>query len=148
MPGKRKPDTFKSLLKRIASFLAKDSRPAGDAKKMWDVLSALRGPDIMDHWYDPDAIGGDPIKAATTGVIRNALGLPSQIPMQGYGPRTFYTMSNNPDSAALANQRADFARRKSYAHFLDHAHSAFKALGLKWHTENKPKPTKAKRRKK
>lgn len=78
---------------------------------LWDILTALRGPDDGDN----------NVKAATTGVIRHAV--------CGY------------DCPGMVNRDSKYEKhvRESLPdnHFTRHAVGAFRALGLKWHEVNK-----------
>ena len=103
-------------LKRIVDFL---NTKTPDAKKLWWVLTALRGPDsynVIEY------------KGATTAVIRHACGL-----RQGVGNGA----TVNPDSVFSARLRTDPPGALSY-HFVEHARFAFEELGLEWDTFNEP----------
>lgn len=99
--------------------------PKDEAEQLWDVLTALRGPDNED---------GD-VKLATTEVIRwHFLGkAPDMTSFSG----SFIA----PDSIGSMHMRVYLEANKWYAtpsngHFLGHAMRAFKALGLKWDEVN------------
>jgi hypothetical protein len=90
--------------------------------KLWDILTALRGPDCMKDNHR--------IKLATTSVIRSAaLGKDSSM--------REYADFSQLDTAANAEFRLMEAHliEDSY-HFFNHARRAFIALGLKWEKPN------------
>lgn len=83
-----------------------------EGEQLWDVLTALRGPDVQN----------EEVKRATTGVIRYFL-LGASVP----GCTT-----SNPDAPELAAVR----RKLVDSHFTGHARKAFRVLGLKWRSCN------------
>jgi hypothetical protein len=121
--------SFKAELQRIVEFL---NVPDVESKQLWDVLSALRGPDsvsevalfgpTVDHYRmnQEDAVA----KEATTEVIRHTIGLSGD----GLG------ILISPDQAG-----AEVVREKiPNGHFKLHALLAFKTLGLDWDKVNQP----------
>lgn len=102
------PET-KARLKDLVDFLNTFS---DESKKLWWVLTALRGPD-NDNEYQ---------KNATTGVIRHAAGLRGGV---GNGATT------NPDSHDALVHRTNSFSPNDY-HFKLHAKKAFETLGLDW----------------
>jgi hypothetical protein len=120
---KKKP-TFKDAQNYLRAFF-RDARNS-EVRLLWDVLSALRGPD-----YE-----GSEDKDATTVVIREAF----------LGPKTkVFPADFAVDSAERAERRKDMVAgdvplpeiSESY-HFYTHARNAFDALGLKWDEVNPP----------
>jgi hypothetical protein len=113
---KIKAERLEELRKLLAPMLD-DSH-----KKVWDILSALRGPD--DEERRPKDT-----KAATTGIIRYMVFRDDA----SFGVITFR------DCAAYAAIRRRLPR--AHDHFSNHARHAFEVLGLKWRSVNKlPKP--------
>jgi len=93
---------------------------------LFDVLSALRGPDSDNN----------DVKKAATGLIRGKA-----------FPRVLSKSDDNDlglvvtheDNEDLVNVRRDLENnREESRHFLNHAHLAFKHLGLSWYTVNIP----------
>lgn len=107
-----------------------------ERKFLWDVVTALRGPDLGTH----------AAKNATTGVIR----------WHVLGPNAGRLMSDDrfvdddeagvqhekygclygPDSAAHLEVRRSLISQIDMHHFRQHARGAFEALGLKWDAVN------------
>lgn len=107
----RKPEVeaWRAELKRIVRFLNKGD---GGSRRLWDVLSALRGPDLEDS---------EEIKNCTTAVIRAAIGMKGEPILPAH---------IEADCAPLAERRIQLPL--GGYHFKCHAERAFKALGLKW----------------
>jgi hypothetical protein len=114
-----RPKTAKGMLKQISRFLTPVYKNEGivsreERVKLWNVLSALRGPDYGDS---------QKTKAATTAVIRHhAL---------GDSAVEDFALSRS-DTLSSVNLR----RKMSGLHFTEHAVDAFLALGLNWHELN------------
>jgi hypothetical protein len=108
------------LIFAAGSNSAYDEQAAKTARQLWDVLSALRGPDTEN---------GN-AKCATTIVIRAAC-----------FPKTFLKneicipalMDNDDPSSPHVREYLD-----DTAHFTRHARKAFDVLGLSWATSNTP----------
>ena len=114
-------DKVRKALDAIDEILSgKDSFAA---TYMWDVLSALRGPDVDDQG----------LKDATTSVIRAAAFPKTSILSTMHGGRVGASMA--PDTDAKANLRAGLATTQ-INHFMFHANVAFSVLGLKWKEKN------------
>jgi hypothetical protein len=98
------------------------------AKSLWDILTALRGPDNSDQTFST--------KVATTCVIRSK-SLPKTFNSHSTITKNSFisaiAISNN-DSPRSLKSRSEFMY--PYGHFLSHAKNAFKALGLKWDEVN------------
>ena len=111
-------------LERTVHFL--NTATDTQSRKLWAVLTALRGPDSDDN-YD---------KHATTAVIRHAIGLQQRVA----------GAIVNADSAENAQTRTDrfpimvdhwgHVALKSWSHFSFHAKHAFDVLGLAWDKDN------------
>jgi hypothetical protein len=104
-------EAWRAELARIVRFLNKGNE---GSKKLWFVLTALRGPDVLGLWREKDA---------TTSVIRYASGI--------------YEHTNLP--ASVHRDGADGAAIREamkHGHFRRHAESAFIALGLMWDERN------------
>jgi hypothetical protein len=115
----------RTLLRQIVKFLNTDK--TGDAGKLWHVLTALRGPDDENK----------ELKAATTAVIRHALGLKGTVTVfNGIqdGSDSTYTFILNRDSKKHVALRGV---EMHGSHFKHHANYAFEALGLDWWKLNK-----------
>lgn len=110
----------RDVLAEIDNLLHKDN---DDSRALWDILSALRG---------PDSLGDDDLKVSTTAIIRSAA-----------LPKTAKTAHSNclPISFGLGDSEefAGVRIRMSFSHFRHHAYSAFVGLGLDWHHVNSPK---------
>ena len=102
---------WRKMLEAIVTFVNVHDE---HSKNLWNVLSALRGP-------DEDNLGH--VKFDTTGVIRHTVGI---IP----GPTWMVAV---PDAQRYANAR----KTLEDSHFVIHARRAFIALGLKWDEVNK-----------
>ena len=94
---------------------------ARTARQLWDVLSALRGPDNENN----------EVKHATTAIIRAAC-----FPKTYSGgdiciPATMCHDSERDRDARTASNKIGY-------HFRRHAQTAFDALGLSWHEVNTP----------
>lgn len=114
-----------------------------NASLIWDILTALRGPDQRTFkaevrtqtWPYREAleVSQAEVKRATTNIIRGALGLDAR-----FGTATKPTE----DTQANAEVRKKLARIVAQAdgfHFFSHAKAAFVALGLKWDEPNGPR---------
>src|SRR5574341_1987477 len=114
----RIPHTAREMLAALRKFFSKhQSRSRFEQRRLWNVLTALRGPDIADD--------NENIKTATTAVIRHAaFGPDSRVRDFGYV---------NPDSPEQRDRRLNIPRD----HFWDHATLAFEALGFVWEAVNK-----------
>ena len=112
-----RPKTCRGMLNQISRFLRDDSQVLkGERKKLWEVLTALRGPDYGESYNT---------KRATTAVIRyHALGSSA---VRGFA-------QVRPDDEYSVRTRCEMKGR----HFIDHAILAFDALGLKWCEHNGP----------
>jgi len=107
-----KKPTFKDAQKYLRAFFKR----ANDYEKgsLWDVLSALRGPDDQNS----------EVKMATTAVIRQTF-LPQGLPDY---------LGQWDDAEGFPAHRTNMEQ----GHFRSHARDAFVALGLKWGKVNKP----------
>lgn len=85
---------------------------------LWNVLSALRGPDAEDNHE---------LKLATTGVIRYHF--------LGKTRGSMHGSTVLPDTEEAAKLRRQYTN--VWSHFISHAKDAFEALGLKWDEVNK-----------
>lgn len=99
--------------------------------RLWDILSALRGPDY-DFPAKPEGFPASQFnfaqdyKESTTAVIRHAA-LP-------YLASRAVNVMVHLDNRYLADWRAK--HRFDDIHFINHAERAFDALGLKWNSPN------------
>lgn len=95
-----------------------------DAKELWTVLSALRGPDIKQDYL---------MKHSTTSVIRAVAFPKASVEATDLGGPVYASMTNDSEEAALYRSGQEYG-----GHFMFHAMSAFSALGLKWGEVNPP----------
>jgi hypothetical protein len=106
------PQTMHEALFVIQKFFEDKNIDFYEKKKLWDVLTALRGPDD----------GNDYSKNATTGVVR----------YYALGP----ILNEDPIGAVVNKDRASFViDRSSFSgtsHFSDHIRKAFSVLELDW----------------
>ncbi len=112
--------TAKEFLGGFAAFMRDPEVAQREKVALWDVLTALRGPDYSGP---EDVHEAADLKTATTCVVRDALGLT---------PARFETgFSSHPDELLLASVRCVLNEKPS-SHFVAHARRAFDALGLAW----------------
>lgn len=122
-------DELKKVFSPLWEYL-EDGSPfeTKDANKysrnyVWDILSALRGPDSNDYI----------LKSATTCVIRSYAGVPER--------NSQAIVHVDTEDAAEVRRSVDAGTHKHYGsapshHFILHAKKAFEALGLKWNEVN------------
>lgn len=115
------PRDWKAELKRIVEFLNYNAGDDDDSDNLWNVLSALRGPDVDDHM--------EALKLSTTSVIRHAIGLATS---------RLVIESDAPHKLSVRLMLDEHSRANG--HFTWHAKQAFEALGLKWDENNGPEP--------
>lgn len=110
------PQTMQEMLALLRLFFR--TADGNHPQKLWDVLTALRGPDDNQNRME--------IKEATTAVIRRSVLRIDQdkvlAMVQG-------------DQLGNIPVRHDIP----YGHFKTHARNAFYALGLDWGANNSPK---------
>jgi hypothetical protein len=123
---KQESETFKTILPKIVKFL----NESPDGRKLWDVLTALRGPDHLDR---PDS---DQIKDSTTAVIRYAIGLNGSVGKDDSDQFSFTISTDSEKAAAFRRSANEKSTPLSSYHFFSHAHGAFDALGLNWESVN------------
>jgi hypothetical protein len=107
----------KEMLDTLRAFMEDDTVPASERKGVYDVLTALRGPD-NDDWD---------LKDQTTAVIRYAA-----LGRVALGDAGAIVHRDHP-TYALARQNFGALYEP---HFMGHAKLAFAALGLKWNDYN------------
>lgn len=131
--------TMNDMLAVVRQFYGDKGIDPAEKKKLWDVLSALRGPDEAEirgfYAYD--------VKEATTTVIRDAVlgGSTSEA-----GLAVWEYASIDRDFSGAKDRRTTIMPEyalppgvdKRPHHFLGHARNAFDALGLKWDEVNPP----------
>lgn len=105
-----RPRTLRQALDFIQEMLSDRSY----SLELWNVLTALRGPDSRNR----------KIKYATTALIRSAA-----FPKRPCEDLSVFGV----DSPALAERRREI---HDLNHFQEHAKDAFDALGLKWGEAN------------
>jgi hypothetical protein len=111
------PRDWKAELDRIVEFLNYGYGDDVATSALWNVLSALRGPDEDDRM--------EALKCSTTAVIRHAIGLKTDSLVIG------------PDEDRAVEVRK-MVEELAPTHFIWHAKNAFSALGLKWAENNHP----------
>jgi len=119
--GAASTQTLEEVVAGVVLFL----NGSRDGKKLWGILTALRGPDD----------DGLQAKWATTAVIRHAIGLNGYI-----NEDEGYHFTENADEPAFVGVRKRIYNGAGSAHsihFIDHAMAAFDALGLEWNKVNK-----------
>ena len=110
----RVPKTLRGALRQLERMLTKQTY-SGD---LWDVISAIRGPDSRNKR----------LKHATTTVIRRAA-----FPSRPCEERSFY----GEDSAKRAEIRKRlFKNKEDFNHFRQHCEAAFDALQLSLYEVN------------
>ena len=108
------PKTLRGALTQIEKMLTKKSYSAD----LWDILSAIRGPDTRNKKF----------KHATTTIIRSCA-----FPSRPCEERSFY----GEDSAKRAEIRTRlFKNKEDFNHFRDHCEAAFSALNLSLYEVN------------
>lgn len=113
----RKPKTAIEVAKIISQFFVDQMKKTDqeEGQKLWDMLTALRGPDNEDV---------ENKEAATVLIRRRFLGEKGATIIGTYYADTGITRS----ATKLLNIRTGMDDR----HFKSHAQKAFQALGLKW----------------
>lgn len=96
--------------------------------KLWDILTALRGPDN----------GRDDVKNATTAIIRAAV-FGAEAGTQ-LAERAFVKFQDETEYVEMRTHLTDSLEKDKLVdtqyHFYDHAIQAFRALGLSWLQSN------------
>lgn len=120
---KTKQEKVREILDLIDNALATESRVV--AEDVWDVLSALRGPDAES------AVAFE-IKLATTAVIRKVA-----FPRLFAGNTLFSKAMSRFDDEGKLETRSRDTRTVVGWHFHNHVANAFYSLGLKYEEVNK-----------
>jgi hypothetical protein len=108
-----KIDTAEKMLEVLRTFFNDDFIDFEERRKLWNVLTALRGPDNQDRES----------KLACVSLIRRAVAGQSFVDFGGY---------NRFDS----EEDVEIRRRMPESHFQQHMRWAFAALDLYWHKVN------------
>ena len=103
------PKTLRQALDAIQDMLTLKTY----SEDLWDVLSALRGPDVRNH----------DLKMATTAVIRDAA-----FPNHPTTLRSFYGKDSR---KRVIRRNKMFKKRENCRHFREHVFAAFEALRLR-----------------
>lgn len=111
-----KIDTTEKVLEFLRTFFNDDFIDLEERRKLWNVLTALRGPDNQDRES----------KLACVSLIRRAVAGQSFVDFGGY---------NRFDS----EEDVEIRRRMPESHFQQHMRWAFAALDLYWHKVNDPR---------
>src|SRR5271157_5542867 len=123
------PQTCADVLKIIGDFLALTlNRPISmvhEGHKLWSVLTALRGPS-----FDIDLLKSDPLKDATTSVIRWHAFKRTYLagsPIINYDSVSHADRRKKLQATVVANP---YCGDGTSRHFWSHVTDAFEALGL------------------
>jgi hypothetical protein len=116
--AEQKIDTAEKMVVVLRTFFNDDFIDFEERKELWDILTALRGPDNQDGT----------VKLACVSQIRRAVAGQSFTDFGAY---------HRFDSEEDANIRS----KMETSHFKLHMHAAFEALGLHWYAVNRPKNT-------
>lgn len=109
-----RPETLREALDVIEDML----RAKRYSRDLWNVLTALRGPDSRNRW----------VKTATTGVIRH-----TAFPSRPNGDLSAF----KEDDSMMAKRRVlIYAGKIDSNHFREHVKDAFDSLGLKIKDKN------------
>jgi hypothetical protein len=122
---------LKSILNKIDTVLSAgyDSPDHDAASRLWDVLSALRGPDTVH----PSA---DTIKYATTAVLRK-IAFPKTFADDTRNVVRNKAIGKSDTAAMVATRSGDKVRNVVGSHFASHANRGFLALRMTWSDKNK-----------
>jgi hypothetical protein len=108
------PKTLRGALNQIQRLLTKQPYSAD----LWDILSAIRGPDSRDRKW----------KRATTAIIRQ-----SAFPKRPCEDRSIF---GNDSEALAVRRRQMFKNKEDTNHFREHVADAFNSLNLSLFEEN------------
>lgn len=116
------------VLTTISEIVSERNR---DGRNLWDIMSALRGPDFdVKNCYklsDTLTIDCYDLKEATTAVIRYNMGVARD---------NAKSVISHPDSEEYVRIRSFLEMSDIPYHFIAHSIGAFEALGLKWNEVN------------
>jgi hypothetical protein len=116
-------------LERTVHFL--NTATDVQSRKLWAVLTALRGPDSDDSYE----------KYATTSVIRHAIGLRKSVAGAIVNADSAENAAIRMNIFPLELSHFGGLRLRKWTHFSHHVKLAFEALGLVWDKDNsKEKP--------
>lgn len=110
----------KQLLKDLDGYLASSD----GSEEMWAILTGLRGPDHREAVLGTQEFEYYMVKPSTTAVIRQ-----KAFPIAARSYKLGYVSGDS--DHAVQSRKMMFE-----GHFLTHAKTAFKALGLKWDEGN------------
>lgn len=113
------PKTKQEFLRILDTFFASTDVEGEDKKEVWDILSALRGPDDDDLEK----------KLATTAILR------AKVFPNGREWLETHVADIMDDCRGFVSRRLSLPKTE-LEHFVEHARMAFRALGLKWDKEN------------
>lgn len=117
------PKSKEDMLQVLREFFLADDVSFYEKTDMWDILTALRGPDRENTHA---------VKSATTAVIRQAVFGPDFIKARDAVGATMH-VDNNKEAKLRRSMDADTdAEYGPDFHFRYHARRAFTALGLNW----------------
>lgn len=117
-------ESWQLELERTVHFL--NTATDTQSRKLWAVLTALRGPDSDDSYE----------KLATTAVIRHAIGLRAYVAGAVVSADSAeYATTRMLRFPIVLNHLGNLSLKK-WEHFSAHAKMAFDALGLSWTEAN------------
>lgn len=121
-----KQETWDALMSIVAII----NNETDQSRRLWNVISALRGPDVK-HFKTSDNVDDGrnysdaySIKQATTAVVRKAVGL------------SYDYLDVKTDREDYASLRQEMSKFEPGGHFFDHLTAAFSDLGLVWTDTN------------
>ena len=114
--AEQKIDTLEKVLEVLRTFFNDDFIEIEERAKLWNVLSALRGPDNQDG----------ATKLACVSQIRRA------VAGQSFTDFGAYHRFDREEDAQIRSKMKN-------CHFKFHMQAAFEALGLHWYDVNRPK---------
>jgi hypothetical protein len=113
----------KELLNDIDMYLSTNN----GARDLWEVLTALRGPDGPED---------EAAKRVTTAVIRHKALPRTSSKSVVYTPKERYAETTGAVSQADQEEGPAIRQVLRSTHFSEHARNAFAVLGLKWEEVN------------
>ena len=111
--------TSEEVFAALKEFFESPDVDSVEQRKVWTVLTALRGPDFPGTYH---------VKSSVTTVIRRKLF------GGGSGIGEFADMER--DAKSSPSIRVSLQGKQEWEHFLRHAREAFRVLGLKWEEVN------------
>lgn len=125
------PRTKEEALDVLRGFFLDESIEEFEKRKLWNILTALRGPDNSNDFST---------KEATTAVVRAHF-----FWKDGHIPRDFIDRGRDLFGSIIREDSTRHALKRvrdddGGVHFRSHVLKAFDAFGLKWDESNQPVP--------